>query len=451
MEYSKLKPGLYLQTGQNIKALSLTSAAGWDDFLNARSPGVETLAAQVSWVFIATHRRRSYMRQIPYTWQLNGNDVEEWEDVPFTFGRATDRQEFQRIDTAMQLYGFAAYEKMRGQGRRAGNVAALAWLDPAMLEPDPRTGDRLQGYTQYFYNTSTNRRTIPGEDVLFINNYGMREIAPSPSAASATSLAAQILHDMGNAGRNFFDSNALPAMLVYVPPGTSELERTRLGDAFRRIFSSQQPKDGNKTIGVSQDVKIEKLSFEPDKWLLSDISDGYREEILSAHDVPPELVYRTANRAEKEEAVQTIVSAMGGRLEDISVAFNMDEDMKRLGLRLTVQTEQHKAFDRDMASLSTAAVNFAQIFTPEATAHLLGIAEDEFPPGMEIFATAPPAAQPMADDVDEMREEEIRKLRRFIKAGKHEKRSFKSDILTDDEIAEVVAGQDAPFHSQEYP
>jgi hypothetical protein len=100
---------------------------------------------------------------------------------------------------------------------------------------------------------------------------------------------------------------------------------------------------------------------------------------------------------------------------------------------------------------------------PTAAAYLMGITEDDFPDEMRgnIFlptvARAPATTTPneggAMDDAgsatDTAKAAELVRLRRYVKNGSHEKRPFKSDILTQAEIAaEVASRHDAPFPVQ---
>jgi hypothetical protein len=458
--YKNLKPGLYLQMGDSVKSLTLNSPDGWQNILGrGRTPSAETLAAEVSWVFIALDRIKQAVSEIPIQWQVKGQDVDElpldwdyWDDLP-------------RIYESLKLYGYAALRKYRGRGRLANTAVTIRWLDPAALTPNETTASAIDGYQDFLYSTDKGQIRLAREEVIFIASKGMREVKPGSPAAAASSLAAQVIHSMDSTADTFFDTNALPPMLVTVPATTQENDRKRIESRFRRIFQARRNDSGNKTIGVSDGVKVEKLSFAPEQWALTAIEDGKKDAILLSYGVHPAIVYKDVNLAEAREKMKQFISQVGGQLERVIARnINNDPDMQRLGIQLIVNTQQHPSQAQDENQLSQAFVNYLQGMTPQAAAYRVGITYEDFPDELqgEIFKqssmdpeppTMPPTMPPPPPDPDdtEAKAADLRKLRKYVSKGRHKKRPFLSDVLTADEIKAAItewedgSAEDAPF------
>ena len=64
MDYNKLKPGLYLQRGEQIKSLEMTDRAIASMLMGRTINDLEKLVAGVGWVFIALNKRKNQMGEL---------------------------------------------------------------------------------------------------------------------------------------------------------------------------------------------------------------------------------------------------------------------------------------------------------------------------------------------------------------------------------------------------
>ena len=443
----------------------LKSVVGSDNLASmfggvGRTQSAEQLAASVGWVFIAINKRRKTILEIPVSWEKDGDGV---ESVPFVF---KTKELIYRLDPAMQLMNAGYFLKLRS-GRR---FVGVRWLDPAAVEPDDSTLTS-EGYGRYWYSTKAGRQPIPAEDIIRFIDPMFREHDPGISAGQASSLAAQILLGMAETSDTFYDTNGLPVIAVIVPSGTSDTDKEITRSAFERIFQRQRSRKGNKTIGLREGTEIKTISFAPKDLAMSELDISKRQEILLAHEVPPAIVYSDVNTNQASDKMQQFIGSLGTRLEMICETINNDPDIKATGFELVPKIEQHWSMKTDEALRALAVTRFATIMHPEAAAYLMGITREQFPEDMQdkIFLESTansvvsssnrlpgvndvtPPDEADTDEGQELKAAELVKLRRFVSKGNHLKRPFQSDILTSDEIAEVVKSQDAPFPFESYP
>lgn len=454
--YEGLNPGLYLQVGGKVTALKHKDAwdyiGTFDDMLRygtERSPSVETLAAEVGWVFVALRQRQQQIQEIPYTWERGGTELQDetpW-DMPW-------REQMQQIDESLQLYATGYLFKQRAGGQLTG----IRWLDPTTIDPDYETATPRDGIRRYWRKDDHDKRKpIPASDIIRFIVPGMRELRPGVAASRATSLAASILRGIDQAGDTFYENNALPVMLVKVPPGTGEQESNRLKEEFRRLFNRGRGTDEIRTKGVTGDVEVQTLSFKPADLAQSELEDHKIDLILAAHKVPKSIALaNAANYATDVAASRRFVSAMGARLGYMAETLNKDRDFMAAGYRLVVRTESHFAMKEDEAQRAQAFKTFVDGgFEVEAAAYLVGITEDDFPEGFEVFkepepvpaALAPfaghdnPPAQEPEEDGDAEAERERQAFRRWAKKradGPLDVDDFESEHMTTAEKVDVA-------------
>lgn len=445
-----LKPGLYIQHGNKYTALKSVSNLA-DLMLNGRASSLDALAAQVSWVFIALNKRRNRLLELTWEWQQDGEAMDGTPyDMPF-------KEMIQQVDESMQLNATAYFYKQR----RGRQLVGIRWLDPNCVTPDMDTASHAKGgIQQYWYETNVGMqavgRWLPKEDLIVFKRPGLRELLPSASAGLATRLAAEILRAMEQSTDSFYASGGLPITLVFVPPGRERERDENLVPRIRRLFNPRKRKTGeHRVAGVSTDVKIEQLSLAPKDMMQGETEKSKILAILAAHDVPESEVYEASNLATRREDIESIVLAVGGRLQYIADVMNMDDELRAAGYSLTVNLEAHPSQKRDNAEVALAYSRFYQNgMTAEAAAYYMGIKEEDFPEGMQVFEVAVlPESETAAeggesdgtmidegvDEDDGLKAVELRKLRHFIRAGKHHKRPFHSDVLTPKEIQGEIA------------
>ena len=374
IDYNELKPGLYLQQGTAVKRI-----AEGDDFLSIlgyRQDEIERLAGAVAWVFIALNKRRTQMGELfRYgSWQDSRGEI----DAPsFAFNV---KRELPRIDEALQLMARAYLLKQR-KGRR---LVGLRWIDPTTIAPDEQTAVVVPGDVQFtrYWRTDPvtgKREPIDGNDIIHFMIPGQRELEPGTSAGAATKLAAQIVYGMGEMFGTFYANNALPVMLVSVPASTSDKDKEEMQSRFWRIFNPRRGTRENRTIGVREGVTVQKLSIDPESLDAIALEESKIKAIVTAHDVPYDMVAEAANYAVSQDRRREFVGAIGQRMEDVLGIIANDPDIKAMGVEYLVDVEQHWSMKRDEADAAIAFQRYLLGLTPQAAGWLMGITEDSFP------------------------------------------------------------------------
>lgn len=443
------KPGTYVVVGgqaTELKNLSLLDPSAWGLEAGETNPSLAALARDVEWVFIALEKRRNQIAQTPFQWLENGREIEP----PFML----DSDMFERVDIALQTYSKAYLHKRRLRGRK---FDALGWMDPTTIQPVTETRPNIyEGYTQYRRmmnenDTVDNAPLIPSGDLVRIERLGMSELMPGSSAGEATKAAAQIIRAINKTADGIYDNNnGLPIMLIQVPQGTADKERTRLANRFRALFNSNSKYFGQrqKTVGVPEGVNAVPLSISPEKLVMSEESEGRITAILAAHGVPKSMVMGdTANYATAQAERQNFALTIGHRVRWIASKFNADPDMQALGLSCDVNVQEMAVTLEDQER----RVNMWSMFVdrnvdPMGAFKLVGIE----PPENLTIEIQEPVAEPPPDE-DSAVDTEIRKLKKFIKRNGHLKRPFESDVFTEEEIkfyTELETGNasDSPFY-----
>lgn len=499
MAFNDLSPGLYVSNGKNTK--SITDGDVWRSMFsssNGRDASETTIAATVAWVYAALSFRQEVLGQIEYKWQLGDEDIEE-TDLPFAF----DTMGYiKRADKAIQMCGNAylykqtnAERRRNGEVVRGGRVVGLRWLDPRQVTPDESSlKNYIDGYTIYRYNADKEpNKPLPSDKIIRTFIQGLNELDPDGAAAKAYNLAAQIIWGMDSVGNAFYDTNALPLMMISVPDSASQDEINNAQTSFKRIFQRLRDGRGNKVAAMRQGTTVTPLSFAPKDLAQDTLREAEILSILAAMEVPAALMYRDVNRAEAEEKYRQFVGVMGSRFNMMAQALNSDPLFKANNLTLNVMVNEHPSMQRDEEKAAITALRFVEVgMTPAAALYKVGIDLSDFPKEIEVLRdeeividTPSPAAIPemepedsgigadevkaKLDKVDAMletlsesikamttpqpltagvedapdeRQAEIKALQNFIKKGTHRKRPFASSVLSHLEIKAEITEQD---------
>ena len=174
VNYNKLSPGMYIQRGDSLKAITTSMLPNGEFRLGGSNPSPETLAASVSWVFIALEQRRAGMDEIAEVtrWVRGETEAADQDILGFDI-----YDELPRIDAGLQLYKRIYYHKTATRGRGF----MLEWLDPSSIKPDTSSynaGNRR--YENYRRTVKEGTRSkvvnIPADNLLIIQRKGMREL-----------------------------------------------------------------------------------------------------------------------------------------------------------------------------------------------------------------------------------------------------------------------------------
>ena len=401
MDYSELKPGLYLQRGERIKSLDTTERGLASLLMGRTANDLEKLMAGVGWVFIALNERRKGLGGLYPLGEWMQGDT-KLDGFPFAFHWQTV---FDRVDAALQTTGEAFLLKQR----RGRTLIGIRWLDPDAIQTDERDIEVVPGgvqYRRYWYTNGIGQReSIPAEDIIHFTLYGRDDTGPGPTAGIATQLAANILYGLGETFSTLFDNNALPVVLVYVPMGTSDPDVKAVEGRIQRLFNRRRGTRENRVAGMREGVTVTPLPVNFNDLQAQSLEDSQIRQILTAHDVPYELVANVANFAVAGDRRRGFTEAMGQRLESIARVFCDDPEIATLRLSYDTNVEKHWSMKGDEAAAAAAVLAYVQSgFTPWAAAYLMGIAEDQFPEDIAARGLYQERAQPAEMAMPQLRQ-----------------------------------------------
>lgn len=341
-----LSPGYYVtQDMKSFSPIDLAEMIGG----GRAAPSVRTLARTVEWVFVALNTRRDRMEQVAaeIDWMV-GDKV---QDSPWL---GLDPSTISRIDRALRLHSTAYFHKRRTNRNR---VDKLAWLDPVSIWPkNPHLASLYDGHSLYTLNTTGTPEDVPVEDLIRfeILDVGAWEI--SPSAAQATSIAAQVLRGISKTADSIFDrNNGLPTLLVKVPDGTDKEEIEELEDYFSRFFNRLRGAGSDqKTVAVEESVEIEPLSLAPKDLAFDDVGKDKIRAILAAFQVRESEVFgNAANYATAERDTREFTRSLIATAKYIANVFNEDPDLKRMRHSIRVDASDMLANTQDLMDRTT--------------------------------------------------------------------------------------------------
>ncbi len=446
-ENEGLKPGIHLFQGEHhLKTIDHASFFGSGiDFHNIGgviSESVWEQFARAAWVRAAIVTRQDYMSQIHTEWDGVGDEIVAGISL----------MDLPRIDTALQLFGWAFFHKERLEN---GRVINHRWLNPDFMIPQSDTAFP-GGFHLYNYSTSEIIKDagamIPDHDLLIIRQDGVREAYPMSSAQVAASLSSQIVIGIAETMDSFYDTNALPVVAVIVPPETPQTSVEAAANRFREIFQFRRPLSGNKTIGLSGDVKIETISFSPDDLQMGELSDMQINAILASHQVSPALINRDVNRAELEFRQIEMVIRMGARLKLIEHIINNDTDWNSVGNpHLTHNIKKHEL----MQTQNLATAQSLQMLTGGQPIMTV----DEARETLELEPMPETMIPEQSDHETAVRSfemavvnDETAKARRYYKKNGAKARPFTSSVLTSHALEHIKseATGDSPDYFRSY-
>lgn len=455
-DFKHLKAGVYLADPMTGTTKAITTGNDWGDFFAHALTGdasVSTIAASVAWVYSALEIRSGMLGEIAYAWELNGKPIDD-SQLPFTFDTM---QYIKRADKAIQLAGNAYLGKVRSGrgagtwawvdgGRRRRKIYELQWLDPRAVTPDPMSATEKTRfkYGKYFYDTSvgtyTTRKSISADDIIRTFRAGLNSLDPDSAAADAYNLAAQIIWGMDRTTDGLYDTNGLPPIIVKVGQGALKPARDDMQKKFKRFFQRKSNGTGHKVITITDDVEIVTLALTPKDLAQKSLSDRQIKAIYSVNLIPMSFLADTGDNAKAVEDSKRFLTTMAARFQMLADALNSDTDIKKLGLKLIVNPQDHYSMKKDMGIVSESVQkNVGSGMTLDAALFFNGFTmKDFFPDDMQVIAT--PDVQETAvsaPEIIEVAEEEPvgdgLKLKKM--APKTMKMEIKSIIEVDDSDA----------------
>jgi HK97 family phage portal protein len=428
---------------------------GWLQSLN-RSGRIATASDAyevVPMLYRAVNLRCDAISTVPYTLTRRGETVDwPWRQSVSELIRATER--------SMLLTGGAYWYKVT----RGRTMTGFVVLNPTTMvvgfEPTAATlEDPYSGalFTQSQMGKVYGPWTI-NEIVYFREPSYRDDIRPGLAPAAVALQSAQLGHYLERFTSAFFEGGAQPVMVMNLPEAMDDAEFAR----FRGDFSQRVNGVANafRSLFVrTQEIKVQKITPDINTMMLPELQERVITSIAMTMGVPRTMLeasaanYATADSDRQSFWRETVVPRLGLYEQVLN-----NQLLGPIGYEIRFEPEKLDVMQADEADRADSLLKLTQagvalpdamrilgydnvdemFLTPTVEAPLAELPEEATQPAADIIAE--PALLP---DTKAMRQEHwgllAKKLERRIKAGKVLKCTFESDVLTADEIAEVMA------------
>lgn len=417
---------------------------------------VQKLYAAVAFLYRCVDVRASALMSVPWSiYRLEGNaDEPVWnhdddENPPKELAFLHSLPELLWLtEASMSLTSEAFWIKDFARGKTPKDVR--------YMQPKSVTSiwDKEAGLTGFKRSLGQSSIRLSLEEVVYVwRRHPLYETKPNTSPAEAAMMDARVIYHASKFAQAFFQRGAVKATLLTVPRETPPEQREKLKTWWDRLFAGSRNAHSANVISADVNPIIigEGLAELSDK----NLSQEKRENIATAMGVPHSLVlsnaanYATAHEDKLSFYEHTIVPDL--RL--ISRAVN-GQLLNTLGYKLQFNHQELAVFQENERERSQSFAQYvAAGMKRSIAAQILGIdlpenmeyeELDEVPesdtPTSGIGIVRPVTAPPDAS-ID--RDAEIRRFRAWAKKRASKKdfdpSQFASDVLTDDDRAEVLA------------
>ncbi|MFQ5434614.1 MAG: phage portal protein [Anaerolineae bacterium] len=394
---------------------------------------------------------------------LDGREIDE-EDLPINI--MTGDLLWQSSISLDHEHGAAYWEIQLDRARRPLSVR---WFSPVTITPQMDAARGLWGFERNVGGGVPPVTFLIDPDTgLAVNeefgslgwcfSLGLQEVGPGLTISNSASLPALVLQQGDAVMKALFDRGAINQHWITAENDPPKQEKERLRARIRRVLFGGTSTSSNVEV-FSRGLSVEKIGTDPKDLEMEATVEGNQKDIATRAQTPDILLDpRGGDRAMLDRVTGnwwtfTIIPHAE------RIARHMNQHIfNPAGIKLILQPETADVDKREEREVANAWATYVQNgVDPETAAIMLGM---DIPPDRPFMIGLPkPSQRPKVDNQDEetdgadaglndvlnMRSAEMRRLKAFVKNGKHKKRPFQSDILTKAEIAEVIADQDAPF------
>ena len=447
-----------------VKAFSLKelSDRGWK-IEGENQSDVDQLYRDTAWLYAVIQKRAGGVTSIPRVLLKGETEVEE-EDLPFTFDI---NDMLWRSSLALDLYAKAYLLQLQNQFK----VLGVRWFHPETITLEIDEVEGLKHFKRHIgvgrpiiYKYDPKTDTSP-DGLVWVWESGLAEVGPGIPKADVAEEPAKVLRAIDQHTVKFFNSAAIGQYFFTAKTQPNREERNRFRKWVKRVFfGGIATAFGAEVFG--EDLTPHKLGADPKDLEMTELDRDNRRDISAVYDTPEALVTGDAGSMSRATLDRITSNWINGpimqRANMIVDAFN-HHILVPAGYELTLNAEAMTVNQEEERQRALAySLYYSSKMPPDTIVAILGIDGLE---GMELedkerIVMENQKLNAEEDDSDLETDEtesdkalELAKLRRYIKNGKHLKRSFTSDILTPLEIAgEVGKAPDAPFLDWEsYP
>jgi HK97 family phage portal protein len=271
----------------------------------ARITNEQQAYSRVPLIFRALRLRCNSLIRVPlHIYEGDGKTRKEIDS--YIFDDSLKIQDFLWLSEAALLLKGAAYIlKLKNSFQISGRVSGqrgLQWLNPFTVMSNYRDGEL------YIWQETFTGERFPKtgywtlDDFLYLREFSpTTDIYPGVSATQVALGAAQISNSTTDFLASFFGADAIPVTMVMMDKNTLDTERDRVQNWFRERLNALKKVLGARVLGVTNDIKIEKLTPELKSFEFEKIDTHTENEVANAFDIQKSvLLGQGANRAETE-------------------------------------------------------------------------------------------------------------------------------------------------------
>ena len=257
-------------------------------------------------IYRATRLRCNSLTRIP-VYVYNEQD----DEVEYYFEKQLPLRELLWLSEASSLLRGAVWLLKLKNRFRYGK--GLQWLNPFTIQ------FQLSGNELLFWQQLPTGERFPksgfwtADDFIYIREFNpLDDLGPGVSAAQVALNDSQTSYATSKFLSNFFSSDALPVTMVSLPSGTQSSERERVENWFKKKLKGLRGRS-ERVIGVSGEVKLEKLTAELKTFDFPSIDNHALEQVAHAFDIPKTMLstssanYATAQVERRIYTEDTIV------------------------------------------------------------------------------------------------------------------------------------------------
>jgi HK97 family phage portal protein len=252
------------------------------------------------------------------------------------------------------------------QANQYGFKKGLRWLNPYSVKYEIK-GEELR----FWQEDPNSGKKYPAsgywtkEDFLYFKGFNpLDDLGPGISAAQSALTGAQIMGNTSTFLSKFFESDALPVTMLMMPQGTQPTEISRVEGWFKRKLRGMTRGLSERVLGVTGDVKLERLTSELSSFDFDKIDNHSISQVAWAFGIPKTvLTADSANRATAETEYGTFLSnTIVPRCRFYESILN--PFLEEFGQRLEFAPEEMSALQEDETARATALKALVDAGTP---------------------------------------------------------------------------------------